>query len=65
MSTQFRYLAKDPSGKTVTGTMSAGSEGQVAQELRKKNLTPVSIQTGGKSASKEDRKTRVWEKAKP
>lgn len=65
MSTQFRYLAKDPSGKTVTGTMSAGSEGQVAQELRKKNLTPVSIQTGGKSASKEDRKTRGWEKAKP
>ncbi|MCA8971016.1 MAG: type II secretion system F family protein [Planctomycetes bacterium] len=65
MSTQFRYLAKDPSGKTVTGTMSAGSEGQVAQELRKKNLTPVSIQTGGKSGSKESRKTRGWEKAKP
>lgn len=66
MSTQFRYLAKDPSGKTVTGTLSAGSEGQVAQELRRKNLTPVSIQTGGKSSgTKESRKTRGWEKAKP
>lgn len=66
MATQFRYLAKDSSGKTVTGTMSAGSEGQVAQELRRKNLTPVSIQTGGKGAgSRESRKTKGWEKAKP
>ncbi|MAE77701.1 MAG: hypothetical protein CMJ85_12635 [Planctomycetes bacterium] len=78
MSTTFRYLAKNPQGKTVTGSITAGSQGQVVQELRKKNLTPVSIQTDkgkarkrgklsakDKAAYRESRKTRGWEKAKP
>ena len=39
MSTTFRYLAKNPQGKTVTGSITAGSQGQVVQELRKKNLS--------------------------
>ena len=56
MATQFRYLAKDQQGKTVTGSMSAASQGHVADELRKKRLTPVSIQAGGKAPAAEERR---------
>jgi type IV pilus assembly protein PilC len=76
MSTQYRYLAKDGSGKTVSGTISAVSQSQATQELKKKNLTPVSIQAGpnvpakgpggvSAAAARAARKTRGWERARP
>lgn len=67
MATTFRYLAKDPHGKTVTGTMSAPSQSRVAAELRKKRLTLVNIQadTRRQARRKEGRKTRGWERARP
>ena len=50
----FRYRAKDASGSTTTGTISAKSRNDAIGELRKKNLqvVEVSATTGGKSPMK-------------
>ena len=47
MANKFTFTAKDNSGRTVTGQISATSQGEVVAELRRKNLTPVSIKAGG------------------
>src|SRR5690606_41595386 len=48
MTTTFKYQAKDSSGKTVSGTMQAGSQSEVVADLRRRRLTPIDIKkTGG------------------
>jgi type IV pilus assembly protein PilC len=48
MATTFKYAAKDPSGRTVTGTMKADSQNDVLTDLRRRRLTPVDVkETGG------------------
>jgi general secretion pathway protein F len=42
----FAYTARDFSGNTITGTLSANSEREVAAQLGAKSLFPVSIQVG-------------------
>jgi type IV pilus assembly protein PilC len=72
MSQNYSFTAKDPKGKTISGTMQADSQGDVVFELRKKNLIPVSIQAGsgkkklsaGLSVGKRG-KENAWMKAKP
>ncbi|HHI78463.1 MAG TPA: type II secretion system F family protein [Planctomycetes bacterium] len=72
MSQNYSYTAKDPKGKTISGTMQADSQGDVVFELRRKNLIPVSIQVGGGkkklggglSVGKRG-KENAWMKAKP
>ncbi len=72
MSQNYSYTAKDPKGKTISGTMHADSQGDVVFELRRKNLIPVSIQAGsgkkklkgGLSVGKRG-KENAWMKAKP
>src|SRR5262245_20019211 len=58
MAQQFKYSARDGSGKTVTGTLKAGSENDVAGELRRKNLTPVDIQKVAGAKAGRRRKAR-------
>ncbi len=76
MSKNYSYTAKDPRGKTISGTMQADSQGDVVFELRRKNLIPVNIQAGsgkkkktggragGLSVGKRG-KENAWMKAKP
>ncbi len=69
MAQRFTYAAKDGSGKTVTGTLTANSQSEVVLELRRKNLVPVQI--SAESASKKlfsrprTAKAENWRKAKP
>ena len=43
MSNTFKFQAKDASGRTVSGTMSAGSQSEVVADLRRRSLTPIEI----------------------
>ena len=43
MSTTFKYQAKDASGRTINGTMTAASQNDVVADLRRRALTPVQI----------------------
>ncbi|MEZ5978918.1 MAG: type II secretion system F family protein [Planctomycetota bacterium] len=47
---EFNYDARDASGNSVQGTVQAETQAQAIAELRRKNLTPVSIKvaSGGK-----------------
>jgi type IV pilus assembly protein PilC len=71
MASQYTYTAKDPSGKTVNGTVTADSQSDALGELRRKNLTPVSVQNSGKGSSLfsglggKRGKAEAWRKAKP
>jgi type IV pilus assembly protein PilC len=47
MATKFKYEARDASGKTVRGSLSAASQTEVLADLRRRNLTPVDIQKAG------------------
>jgi type IV pilus assembly protein PilC len=47
MGTSFKYEAKDASGKTVSGTITAETQNDVVADLRKKQLTPISIKKSG------------------
>ncbi|MBI5852238.1 MAG: type II secretion system F family protein [Planctomycetes bacterium] len=47
MATSFKYEAKDAAGKTVTGTITAETQNEVVADLRKKQLTPISIKKSG------------------
>lgn len=50
---EFAYTARDFSGKTFTGTVTANTEREVAAQLGAKSLFPISIQAGkgGKTKS--------------
>ncbi len=69
MAQKFTYQAKDGSGRTVTGTLTADSQNEAVIELRRKNLVPLQISVGTKTkglfskgkGGKQDR----WKKAKP
>jgi type IV pilus assembly protein PilC len=43
MATTFKYQAKDASGRTVSGTITANSQTDVVADLRRRALTPVQI----------------------
>ena len=46
----FKYAAKDPSGKTVEGVLTAESQGDVLGQLRSQNLVPIRVtQAAGKA----------------
>ena len=47
MATTFKFEARDAAGRTVKGTLSAGSQSEAVADLRRRNLTPVDIQKGG------------------
>ena len=47
MATSFKYQAKDAAGKTVTGTVTANTQGDVVADLRRRSLTPLSIKKAG------------------
>ena len=47
MAKTFKFEAKDTTGRTVTGTMAADSQGDVVADLRRRSLTPVSIKKAG------------------
>jgi type IV pilus assembly protein PilC len=46
MSNTFRFQAKDSSGRTVTGTMTAATQSEVVADLRRRSLTPIEIKKG-------------------
>jgi type IV pilus assembly protein PilC len=54
----FRYVAKDPSGRTVTGQSEGESELSVVQQLRKQQLTILSVdlQEAGQSRPRQRRR---------
>jgi len=47
MTTKFKFNAKDASGKTVKGSVSAVSQAEVMTDLRRRNLTPVKVSKSG------------------
>ncbi|HLQ36814.1 MAG TPA: type II secretion system F family protein, partial [Planctomycetota bacterium] len=47
MASTFKFEAKDATGRTVKGTVSAASQNDVVADLRRRNLTPVEIKKGG------------------
>jgi type IV pilus assembly protein PilC len=55
--TNFKYVAKEPQGKTVTATLPAKDETSLIDLLRKRGLVIISIsEIKGKAAGKTDRK---------
>ena len=44
MATTFKFEAKDGTGRTVSGTLTAESQAEVVADLRRKSLVPISIQ---------------------
>ncbi len=49
---EFKYVARTPDGRQTTGVVNAGSQNDVVQELRRKNLTIMNIQQGRGSISR-------------
>jgi type IV pilus assembly protein PilC len=47
MATTFKFEARDATGRTVKGTVSADSQSEVVADLRKRNLTPIDISKAG------------------
>lgn len=43
MATKFNYEAKDPAGKVVRGSVSAGTQSEAVAELRRRKLTPLDV----------------------
>ena len=50
MGKKFKYTAKSPRGKNVTGTIEAETQADVVSELRKKDLIPMEIKPMGGSS---------------
>jgi type IV pilus assembly protein PilC len=57
--TMFRYVAKDPSGKSLTGQSEGESELALVQQLRKQGLTVLSVEPDGAAGRKTRRRRRV------
>ncbi|MCX5681651.1 MAG: type II secretion system F family protein [Candidatus Omnitrophica bacterium] len=49
---QYKYIAKDESAATVTGSIAADNKEAVVKELRKRNLTVVSVNEAKESKGK-------------
>ncbi len=47
MATKFKFEARDASGKTVKGSVSAKSQADVINDLRRRNLTPMGVTKAG------------------
>lgn len=47
MATTFKFEARDASGKTVRGTVSAASQSEAVADLRRRNLMPLDITKAG------------------
>ena len=60
----FKYQAKDASGRTVTGTISAASQNDVVADLRRRQLTPIEIKKSGLGFFKGGGKTEGGRKPK-
>ncbi|HKX45578.1 MAG TPA: type II secretion system F family protein [Planctomycetota bacterium] len=43
----FRYAAKDQTGRTLEGVLDASDKNQALETLRRQNLTPVKVESGG------------------
>jgi len=50
--TNFKYAAKDTTGKTVEGTITANDKNEVVAELRKKNLVAMRVDEAGAFSSR-------------
>ncbi len=50
----YKYQAKNFGGKTVTGTITAGSQGEVIGELRKRNLIVLNVKAVGEKKKKKE-----------
>lgn len=65
MATTFKFQAKDIAGKTVSGTITADSQTQVIEDLRKRRLTPINIKAsrgslfGGRGSKTKKKATRA------
>ena len=55
----FRYAAKDPSGKTIEGTVNAGDRNEAVAELRKQNLVVMRVDEGGGAGAKAKEKVKT------
>ena len=47
MASTFKFEARDATGRTVRGTLTASSQNEVVADLRRRNLTPIDISKGG------------------
>ena len=47
MATKFKYEARDASGKTLRGSLSAASQTEVLADLRRRNLTAFDVKKAG------------------
>lgn len=50
MTVSFKYQARDVSGKTVTGTLTAKSQGDAVADLRRRDLVPIQIKKASVSS---------------
>lgn len=63
MATKFKYEARDAAGKTVKGTLSAGSQSEAVAEVRRRNLTPLDVSKSGGLFSRPAKKRQIAKKA--
>jgi type II secretory pathway component PulF len=49
-TTSYKYEAKDAKGKTVKGTVRAGSANEATADLRRRSLVPINVQDRGGSS---------------
>ncbi|QDU85723.1 Type II secretion system protein F [Planctomycetes bacterium Pla163] len=61
----FNYDARDDQGNSVQGSVTAETQAQALAQLRKRNLTPVSIKPSGSTKSLFGRTPKDKPKAKP
>ncbi len=47
MATSFKYQAKDHSGKSVSGTITADSQEKALEDLRRRKLVPMDVRPAG------------------
>src|ERR1700677_946605 len=61
----YKYTARDQEGKNVSGRISADSEPVIVAELRKRNLSILSIAQESESVFKKAAKPKGGKKVKP
>ena len=45
----FKYSAVGSDGRTIRGSLDAGTQSECVDELRRRNLTPLQVEGGGTS----------------